>query len=56
MKTDKENLFRQMAISNPLLYKFVYDISRMPDASVDLMLGIVVGVYDMLESEMNDGI
>ena len=49
---NKDALFQRMAVGNPLLYRFVYDAYQ-AGADRDLMLGLMVGVYAMLEKELN---
>lgn len=47
-----EALFAAMAASNPILYQFIYGIFQMPNSNKETMLGITVGMYHMLEKQL----
>lgn len=52
---DKDALFRKMAASNPILYRFVYDIFNLPDTNKSTMLGMVIATYHTLDRQIEKG-
>lgn len=51
-RADKDAMFRQMAASNPALYQVLYGAFKLPETDKDRMFGLAVGMYHMLESEL----
>lgn len=49
---DNDSLIKGMAVANPDLYRFVYSIYKMPEADKTTMFGILVGMYHMLEKQI----
>ena len=49
---DKDKLFRDIAVNNPILYQFVYGAYGQPEANKDLMLGMFVATYHALERQI----
>lgn len=52
---DRDALFKKMAVSNPILYRFVYDIFNLPDTNKSTMLGMVVATYHILDRQIEKG-
>lgn len=52
---NKNALFHKMAASNPVLYRFVYDIFNLPDTNKDTMLGMVIATYHILDRQIEKG-
>lgn len=52
MKSRKNEIFQEMAIINPFLYQFVYEMYQLPEADKDMMLGVAIGAYHALESQL----
>lgn len=50
MVKDKDKLFREMAIAEPYLYQFVYGMYKLPEADKDMMLGVAIGMYHMMQN------
>jgi hypothetical protein len=48
---DRDSLFMDMAISQPELYRFAYEMHNLEDTNKSTMLGVLVAVYAALELE-----
>jgi hypothetical protein len=55
MQADKDKLFREMATGNPTHYGFVYNAYKLESITKDALFGLVIGVYAMLERELQNG-
>lgn len=50
---DKDPLFHRMASGNPALYRFLYTAYQQEDVTKEVMFGLLIGMYVMLEEELN---
>lgn len=48
---DRDSLFKNMAVSNPDLYRFAYEMHQRPETNKTTMLGVLVAVYAALEEQ-----
>lgn len=51
-KEEADKLYNEMAISNPDLYRTVYGIYQLPDTDKTTMLGVIVGMYHILDRQI----
>lgn len=52
---DRDSLFKDMAVSNPDLYRFALQMHNQKETNKSTMLGILVAVYAALELEGQKG-
>lgn len=52
---DKDALFKKMAVSNPILYRLIYDMYNRPDTNKETMLGMVIATYHILDRQIEKG-
>lgn len=52
---DKDSLFKEMAVTNPNLYRFAYEMHQLETTNKSTMLGVLVAVYAALEAEGQKG-
>ena len=52
MELDKDSLFKHMAIDNPYLFQFIYGMYQLPECDKEMMLGVAIGIYHMLEMQV----
>lgn len=50
---DKDPLFHRMAAGNPTLYRFLYTAYQQEEVTKEVMFGLLIGTYAMLEEQMN---
>lgn len=51
-KDDADKLYNQMAIENPDLYRTVYGIYQLETTDKTVMLGVIVGMYHILDRQI----
>lgn len=49
---DRDSLFKNMAVSNPDLYRFAYEMHQRPETNKTTMLGVLVAMYTALEEQV----
>lgn len=52
---DKDKFFKEMAIANPELYRFAYEMHQRKETNKSTMLGVLVAVYAALERQGGKG-
>lgn len=50
-----DKLFMQMAVANPELYRFVYEIHQQENTTKTMMLGLLVAMYHSLDRQIEKG-
>lgn len=50
-----DKMFTQMAATNPELFLFIVGIHDLPDTTKTTMLGVAIGMYHILERQMEKG-
>jgi len=54
-KEEADKLYNDMATSNPDLYRTIYGIYQLPDTTKETMLGVIVGMYHILDRQIGKG-
>jgi len=52
---DIDKFYRDIAILNPFLYRFVMDIYKLPDTNKETMLGMLAATYHALDRQIEKG-
>lgn len=52
---DRDKLFKEMAVANPDLYRFAYEMHQQETTNKSTMLGVLVAVYAALDRQIGKG-